>query len=169
MSRINGDLFVAGGISSVSMTLPAASVGNSQVAAGANIDATKLVHQHALHYGQDAGADVVSKTHELHIVYGTAASVASIEVVASTAPTGGDKAFTVDLQKSTAGGAFATILSSVITFNSSSVSRVKQSGTIASASLVAGDILRVIITASGSTGSQGQGLCVTVNVRENPQ
>jgi hypothetical protein len=145
--------------------IPAGSITNTELATNAAIAASKAVHHFAKHYGQDNGADVASKTHLLHAAK-TAGVLAAVEVAVSTAPTGGDKKFTVDVQKSTGGGAFATMLSAVVTIDSGKSNFSVTAGTISGASYAAGDILEVIVTASGSTGSQGQGLSVDAYLQE---
>ncbi|MHC4715904.1 MAG: hypothetical protein ACYS5V_02965, partial [Planctomycetota bacterium] len=81
----------------------------------------------------------------------------------------GDKAFTVDLKKANQGTPTpATVLSAVINFTNGTYSDCEVvAGTISSASLADGDTLVVAVAVSGSTGNQGQGLCVTVNLDED--
>jgi hypothetical protein len=84
-------------------------------------------------------------------------------------PAGGDKAVTVDLQKSTGGGAFATLLTAVITINSASSAKTKYTGTlVATPTFVAGDLLRIVVALTGTTGNQAQGLVARAVVQENP-
>lgn len=156
-----------GPVSFRTVTLPAASVSDSNVATNAGIDATKVIHQHAIRYVQNAGADVTSATSPVHVFRG-AADIVAVEVVPLTAPTGGDKAFTVDVKLGNAGDAFASILSGVVTVNSSSAARTIQAGSLSTTTAEDGDTLEVVIAASGSTGSQGQGVIVVVWVREEP-
>ena len=159
--RINGEL------SCRDINLPDSCVGDDNIEAGANIDATKVIHQHGLHYDQKAGTDVAAETRIIH-TFRNAATIVAVEVVPHTAPTGGDKAFTVDLQKGNASTAFATMLSSPVTVNSSSAARTIQTGALASSAAADGDSLQIVVAVSGSTGSQGQGFSVTVWVREEP-
>lgn len=140
---------------------------DADLRSGANLDPAKMRHRHAVSYGQKNGTDVTTETKMVHIAK-AAGTIQTIEVVSATAPTGGDKAFTVDLHKSTGGGAFATVLSAVVTVNSSDTDRVIEAGTLSTATYADGDIFAIVVTTSGSTGSQGQGLCVTVNFDEQP-
>ena len=83
----------------------------------------------------------------------------------NTAPAGGgDKKWTVDVKKSTGAGAFATVLSAVVTIDTTSVDRRLQVGALSTAAIayVDGDLFQVVVTATGATGSQGQGGCVTL-------
>ena len=131
------------------------------------LDADKQEHRIAIPYSQASGSDVTSETKLLYLAR-NAGSIKAVEVVPSTAPTGGDKQFTVDVQKSTGAAAFATVLSSAVTVSSSSTDRTSQNGSVSSAAYVANDIFQVVITASGSTGSQGQGFTVVLTVDEQP-
>ena len=80
------------------------------------------------------------------------------------------KQFTVDLKKCNQGSPTpATILSSAITYSSSQADCEVVAGTISSGTLADGDTLVVEVAVSGSTGTQGQGLVVTVTVREDAE
>jgi len=137
--------------------IPSGSITEAALKSTFRLPAAKGIHHFGKEHRQLGGADVAAKTDLIHIA-SYAGSVVAFKVVTITAPTGGDKAFTVDLKKSTGGGAVATILSAVVTVNSTSTSLVVQSGTISSADYVAGDIFEVVVAVSGSTGSQGQGV-----------
>jgi hypothetical protein len=165
---IQNDLHVAGHLSCKTFTLPAACVGNATIAGAAGIEATKVVHQFPLHIQQSPGSAVVSATTLLHILRAIG-SVVSFEASTTTAATGGDRTVSIDLQKSTGGGAFATILSSPISLTNATTARTVVSGTVSNPSLVDGDLLQVVVTVAGAAGSQAQGLLVTVTLREEPQ
>jgi len=168
-TRLESDLYVNGNVSMASVSLPAAAVRNANIEGNAGIEASKVVHRFPTHYRQDEGADVASKTAPVHIA-AAAATVAAVKVLCVTAPTGGDKQYTVDVKKGNQAGAYATILTGVVTINSSKANREVTSGTLSGTpTLAAGDSLQVVVTASGSTGSQGQGLLVEVILHENPQ
>lgn len=161
------DVHYNGTLSARTMSIPASAVGNSQIVASAGIAATKVVHQHAISHEQAGGTAVVAQTVAKHIFRG-AAEIIAVEVVPLTVPTGGDLAYTVDVQKGNASSAFASILSSVVTVNSSSTTRTIQAGTITTDDAADGDTLQVVVAVSGSTGTQGQGFVVTIWVREEP-
>lgn len=158
--QVLGKAYLTGGVD-----LPADSVGDTQVSGG--LGALKLEHQHQPFHVQDDGSDVVTETKVLAFMM-AAGTMVSMEVRPETAPTGGDKQYTVDLQKAANGStSYATVLSAVVTVDSSSVDGTLQAGTISTTALAKGDSLRVVITASGSTGSQGQGVTVMVKYRES--
>ena len=169
-SIVQGDMRVLGNLSSTSLSVPSGSINDAAIAAGSagtNISSDKVRHQFSLELNQDTGTATTAQTRIVHIARGPGVIV-GVSAVADVAPTGGDKAATVDVKKSTAGGAFASILSAVVTLNSSSTSKVVQAGSLSVTSFVAGDLLEIVIAISGSTGSQGQGVCATVMIAEDP-
>ena len=167
-NTIDGDLRVTGRLVPATFTPPAGAVDNAAVAASAGIVATKLQHQYIVTHTQKTGADVATQTEDVHIVHGLTGTVVGVDVACSTAPTGGDKAFTVNVHKGNQSTAFATILTGNISYSSSQANRQVVSGTlVGSPTLADGDTLRVIVTTSGSTGSQGQGLVVAITLRED--
>ena len=87
----------------------------------------------------------------------------------NVAPTGGDLKWTVDVLKATPPGAFATILSSTEDVDNTSADRTVQDGIgLATTTYVDGDVFKISVTVSGSTGSQGQGGCVELWLDEAP-
>lgn len=166
---VSGDLQVNGTLSAGAMSLPAGSVGNTQVSSSTTerIAATKLIHQFPVGTAQADGADVASRTEMVHVARGSG-TLAEFSVGIGTAPAGGDKQYTVDLQKSTGGGTFASMLSAPITVSTADSSRSKKTATLSVTSYSAGDLLRVVVTASGTTGTQGQGMVAVAFLQENP-
>lgn len=151
------------------VSLPDGGVSNDEINAGASIDSSKLKQRPDMSYAQADGSDVVSET-ILTRVCRAAGTLVAIEARVTTAPTGGDKQFTVDIQKASDGsGSWSTLLTGVITFASGDSGNTKKAGTaIGTPTTAAGDALRIVVTASGSTGSQGQGLVVTPIYEEAP-
>lgn len=161
------DVRVNGNFSARSFSAPSGSIGNAAIAASAGIDASKVIHRHAIRYAQPSGSDVASATQLVHTFRNTATIVA-VEVVTQTAPTGGDKEFTVDVKLGNQSTAFATILSAPIEVDSTVASREVKVGSLSTSAAADGDTLQVVIAVSGSTGSQGQGVLVSVWVSEEP-
>lgn len=149
------------------VTLPDGTITNAMVNSGASIAAAKAVHRSPIVYYQAEGSDVASATASIYHAR-TAGEIVAVEVCPITAPTGGDKQFTVDVKNGDASTAFASVLSAVVTVDNTSVDKTPQTGTVSSATIADGDILQVVVTASGSTGSQGQGVTVVIWVNENP-
>lgn len=157
-------------VSADTLQLKDGGIGNAKIASDAAIAATKLIHQVPIHYSQADGSDVVAAIVPVHTVYGTTGTIVGVEAVCVDAPSGGDKKFTVDLKKCNAGSPTpATVLTGVIDYVNGTNDCTVLAGSISSASLADGDTLVVEIAVSGSTGSQGQGLIVTVTIQEDPQ
>lgn len=129
----------------------------------------KAVHRYNLSHGQANGSDVVSETKLLRICRG-AGTLKSFEVRPTTAPTGGDKQFTVDIQKAAdASGSWTSMINPVVTMSSADSDNTLEAATIktdGSEDTADGNAIRIVITASGSTGSQGQGFVATAEYEE---
>lgn len=169
ITTIPNDLRVQGHIACQSMSIPAGTIHGDDFASDADVEVEYLEHEHVAKYVQNEGSDVATQTQLIYTCKAASGGlIRKLFITPSTAPTGGDKQFTVDVKKSTGGGAFATILSGVVTISSADTSRVQQDATssVNTDTLVTGDILQIVITASGSTGSQGQGVLVEVVVDE---
>jgi hypothetical protein len=174
MSQANLPVFFPTGVRSggpiigPSLSLTTPSITAAMIAPAAGVQANKLQQQREYSHRQATGTAIVAMTEDIAVV-GGAGTVVGVTVMESTAPTG-DHVTTVDVQKSTGGGAFATILTGTISYSVSQANLAVVAGTLLSVpALLAGDVLRVIVTVSGSTSSQGQGLVVTVTTNEAPQ
>lgn len=156
-SRIDGNLTVSGGFSCGQFSPPAGSIADAAVAAGAGIGASKLVHQHRLHYNQNGTA--ATATVPIHVARGTGTI---LDVRAGTiAACAGAATIEIDLKKNG-----TTVLSGTITLDNANTNRVAESGTLSVTSLVAGDWLELVITATAGGGTLGTGLLVSVTVEE---
>lgn len=167
-TQFESDLYVNGNIACRTLTIPDSTVTNAKVSASAAIAATKLEHQFPVHYSQAPGSAIVAATTDLHIVYGATGTIVQFEAAITGSVTAGDYTATLDLQKSTGGGSFASVLSASLVLDSANTIRVPESATLSSTSLVDGDILRLVVTVAGTTGSQSQGLIARVFLREVP-
>jgi hypothetical protein len=163
-STLEGDTFVRGALSAKTLAIPPGTITDAAVSASAGIAATKVVHQFPARVSQASGSAVVTRTELVHVVRGATGAVTGFEVACAVVPTSTDTVV-VDLQKSTGGGAFASVLSSTITLNSASTVRTAYAATISAASLVDGDVLQVVVTA---TGASCQGLAAVATLRETP-
>jgi len=154
------DIVFKGGV-----TLPSGVIGNTDIESGAEIDASKLDHQYMLTHTQADGSDVVAQTDIVHIAK-AAGELVAVEAVVDQVPTG-DYTVTIDVQKSTGGGSFATLMSATVVIDSDNTDRTLEAGSIAGTTTYAdGDLIAIVVTVAGSSGTQAQGLCVTACVRE---
>jgi hypothetical protein len=169
LNVIAGDLHASGRITCGSFEAPASSVGNNAIESLAGIEATKVVHQFTLRYGQASGSAVVADTQVLHIARASGTIVAMEAVIYGAIATGGDRTVTLDLLKSTAGGAFASVLSSTLVLDNTNTIRVLEAASINTDSYIADDLLQLTVAVAGAAGNQAQGLTVVVWLRENPE
>lgn len=141
---------------------------DADVDPSASVNDTKLQHRYALEYEQ-SGTVVADTGKALTTIKGATGTIRSFQgLIWSAVATGGDRTVNVDLQKSTGGGAFSTILSATLLFNSSSTLLTAASGSFTSTAVQAGDVLKVIVTVAGAAGAQAIGLHVTLIVAETP-
>lgn len=160
-SRIEGNVHVTGGLSANSMTIPSGSVDNAKIAAGADISASKLEHQHQITLAQDNGSAATAQTRVVHVVYGTAGTLVAVQAGCET-PCVGDSTIDVDVHKNG-----SSILSAAIELSSSESAYELVDGTIATATLAADDVLEVVISVTAGTGTLGQGVFANLVVRED--
>lgn len=143
---------------------------DDDIAAGADINHNKLEHRHAIVVSQagTVGAGLAHQdTYYLRIMRATG-TVLSIEaMITETVATGADRTVTLDLKKSTSGGAFASILSSTIVFNNASTIRTLSVGAISDDDLIDGDVLALTVAVAGTAGNQAEGLVVQIEVHED--
>lgn len=114
------------------------------------------------------GADIATLNTIFHLAE-SSGFVKSVKVRCFTAPDGGDKQYTVDVQKRPAASAvWTTILSAVLTFVDADANNTTKEAAITAAAqqFAENDAFRVVVTASGTTGSQGQGLAVDIDIVE---
>lgn len=161
-SVIQGDLHVSGRVTSGSLTLPSGVVSNAQIASGTQIDASKSQQQRVVHYALGGPASTVTADQKVvHVIHG-AGAIAGVTAALITPPTTTDTV-TVDIKKGNATTAFTSVLSSVITFSNTSIVRDIQDGSVATPTVADGDLLLVVVTA---TGTSAEGLVVSIVVNE---
>ena len=148
--RFDSDLHVAGSITCEELDIPAGSLVDADVAAGAAISATKLMHQHSPNYSQP-NTTATSETRILHTVYGATGTITAFKA-GSIVLNIGAATVTVDLRKNG-----TTVLTGVITLDTANTAYTPEAATILSASVVAGDVLSVVITATAGGGTLATG------------
>jgi hypothetical protein len=88
--------------------------------------------------------------------------------ITETIATGADRTVTIDLLRSTAGGAFASVLSATVVLNNLSTLLVDMLGTLNTTALAAGDTLKLTVAVAGAAGAQALGLSVSALLTEQP-
>ena len=140
---------------------------DSDIATGAAIAASKVRHQFTIDTElAEQGTEIAAIEKLIHIVHGATAELISFEgvIVAQGATSG---TVLVDLQRSTAGGAFASITTTDITLQYNSTILVPVAATLSTTSLVDGDVLKAVVSVSGG-GTYPDGLLTTLTLWEDP-
>lgn len=142
--------------------------------ADANIDASaaiatrKMIHRYRADYSQPTGTAVVALTNQTMLIAKGTGTIKSFEAaIIGAIATGADRTVTIDLQKSTALGAFATVLSSTVVFNNASTLRAVSTATLSDTALADGDFLYITVAVAGAAGNQAQGLAIMLEYDEN--
>jgi hypothetical protein len=159
--RIEGDVFVAGELSSQTMGIPSATVVNDDVAAAAAIVASKLEHQFAKVVCQESGTTCTDETYVAHVGYGATGTIVSFKCGVITACVGA-ATIAVDLLKNG-----VSILNSAATINSNHSARELVTGTISTSAYVTGDVLEIDFNETTGGGTQGKGVFAEVVLQED--
>jgi hypothetical protein len=160
MAATRMDELVVGTLTMQGGSLPASVVGNSNVTAGAGIDASKLERQVVRGFSQSGTATTV--TQPVHVVSGATGTVLRAYAGSIVAAVG-NATVTVRFRKNG-----TTILSSDITLDNANTAYIVEQGTLSVTSAVAGDMFDVVITATVGTGTLPTGLVVGMVLDEDP-
>jgi len=145
---------------------------NAMVNASAAIASSKLVNRICPVYKTVDGVNVAATTGDGIPIYvctkAGGATLIGVHVVCPDAPSGGDLAFTVDIKKADDDPTAATtMLTTPITVNSTVADYEPVSDTSPNVTAIDnGDVILVVVAVSGSTGTQGQGLLVQLDIDE---
>jgi hypothetical protein len=146
------------------ITVPSGSISASDIDTSTPFVGSATQHQFPVWFSTITGAAATTSSEVIYIAK-ESATVIAFDAAADVAPTSSDTV-TIDLQLSTAGGAFATVLASPIVLDNTSVDRVAEPASLSgSPALVAGDLLRIDLTVSGTTA---QGVIARAKINENP-
>jgi len=168
MGSVDNDLHVGGSLVPLRFYPPAGCITDAAIVTSAGIQSSKVVHRAPWEFDIQKGTTVTAQDTILHIA-AAAGNVLGLQAVSTGTAPSGDHTITIDLKKSTAGGAFASILSSTLVINSGNTVRVATSATLgAGVAFVAGDLFELTVAVAGSTSSQGTGLHITVTNEETP-
>lgn len=159
-TRIEGDVAVTGTLVAIGgLSVPDGSIDADAIEAAAGIEYTKLEHEHrAAHRQSGTPASATDGIAVIRGATGTLLSVKAGTVVACI----GAATITVDVKKNG-----TTVLSGVITLDSTNTARVAEAGTLSVTTLAAGDLLEVVVVATAGGGTLGTGLFVEVRWAED--
>ena len=170
-ARTYNDQIHAGDVSFTgNVNLPDGAVGNTQLALDPNnlIDADKAEHRRAVAQKSPIGSDVAALDEIVHI-FDADAVINDVSVVCETAPAGaGDKKAVIDVQIYTS--SWASILSGgAQDVDDSYADNTREVLTLdGTPTAVAGNLLRITRTISGSSGTHAQGMTTVVKYTEDP-
>jgi hypothetical protein len=160
---IPSDLHVSGRISCERLSIPAEAVDSDDFTSDTakRLVTSKQVHQYHRTFDQP-NTTATAETRVLHVVRGSTGTLKAF-VAGSIVACVGAATITVDLRKNG-----STVLTAVITLDSANTAYIVEAGTFASTSLVAGDVLTVVTTATAGGGTIGAGLFAELVVDEDP-
>lgn len=160
-SRLEGDLYVKGVLRALDAVLPDGCIDDDAVSASAAIVATKMEHQYTVTMADDDATTCADRTAKVHTVYGATGTLVSFEACATAKATGTDKV-EIDL---TVNGVSA--LNAVIELNTGDANDAIVVGTISSATLADGDMIRIDFDATAGDGALPTGVSATLVWRED--
>jgi hypothetical protein len=134
--------------------------GAVNVGTAANLSPAGMQHEHREPYAQP-NTTATTETKVVATIRGATGTLKGFVAGAIVAPLT-TATVTLDLKKSTGGGAFASVLSAPITIDNANVDRVVEAATIAGATLTAGDVLEIVVTATASGGTLPTGVFAEV-------
>ncbi len=164
---------IQGNLSASSFTPPAGCITDNGISAGATgnyLDNAKLEHRVALTISQTTG-DSVQTTQSFYGIMAAGGVVRVYAGVDTLASGSTSQTVSIDLQRSTLAGSFATVLSTPIKLieGDTSVARTLYSGSVTTTTGIAGDIYKLMVTIAGSTTSGFKGIYATAILYEEPQ
>ncbi len=153
------------------LVVTAESLTDADFSSGVNqiLTIAKQRHELTVEMRFDDSTDITALSQCVHIAR-AAGTVTAVEITPNVAPTGGNKKWTVDVLRSTGAAAFATILTAAKDIDNATSDRTPVVASLDSTKTdyVDSDILQIVVTVTGSTGSQGQGGVVKVWLDEGP-
>jgi hypothetical protein len=165
--RFEGDVFVAGELSSRTMGIPDSTVVNADVSASAAIVAEKMEHQFQKVYAQETDTKSADAKYVVHVCHGATGTVEAFEAgIGSTCA--GASTVTADLVNHRA-GTTASVLTAVVTLDSDNdTAHVTEAGVIDTAAIQDGDVLEIRFDATDDgTNAVGNGVFASVKLRED--
>lgn len=151
----------------VTIEWPSNSIKDTMCSSSMNLSASKHVRHQSIDvelYGPTTAIAAVTKW--IHIVRGSTGTLVGFEAAIAVLASDVSRTVTVDLHKSTGGGSFSTILSATIGFTTSSTVRTPVPAVFSNAAIVDGDILAIVVTVAGGSGTQATGLTCTLTYEE---
>lgn len=149
-SIIQGALHVNGALSASSFTPPTGSVTKESIAASAGIETSKMVHKHRISFPMDsrAAGGTAAGTYRIHTVLGATGTLQKFKAGFATKPASGN--YQVDLHKNG-----ASILSAVLTLDSSITNDVPEVAVISSMAVAVDDRIEIVLADNSAASEAG--------------
>lgn len=148
-----------------SVALPDGTVSAADIKASAGIETTKLEGEHQYTFSKTG--TLTTTTEYFAVIKGSAGAMEAIECVLNEVIPDGDKTITIDVQRSRSAAAYATILSATVVLDSANVLRTIETGVFSDPVVQDGDLLKLTLTTGGSSGTDPEGVCVSIKWRED--
>lgn len=152
------------------LSVPPGSIVNTSFSQspGNRLAASKVVHQQHVNCELAEQDTAVAAIERLAFIANAAGELADLKAAVITAADDATREVDIDLLKSTAGGAFATVLTAPLQFTDADTDLVVKTASLATAAYVAGDVFKLVVTVAGGAGNQAKGLLATIAKNENP-
>ncbi len=172
MGQLEGSILLQGDMNAATLTARGGKHGEDKFDANGYRKAESVVHEQVYRYQQASGVTVAAESRVVGAMFADAVAVEAA-IVCETSPdgVGGDpKKFTVDVLKGNQATAFTSILpgGTPITVDGAIADSQVQFVIPTTTAAARGDQIKITVATSGTTGTQGQGLSVSVKYRENP-
>lgn len=144
----------------------AGSITNAHIGASFSspVGASKVTHIHKVWTDFGVAADAAPAADTYKIIFRARAACTIRKVSALLLDTGTSADVKFDLRKATAGSeSYSTILSATIDFTHADTDNTAKNGTVANASLVAGDVLVAYMDYTSATNMQGPAMFVEID------
>ena len=150
------------------VTLPDDTIVDAKVNADADIGYDKVRHVHHVTLAQPDGTAATTED-RIKFIARAACTILAVDYTIMTAAAGA-ATVDIDVETSTGGGAFATILTGPEQIDNATVVRVVLNGTLDGAQTMAvNDLLLISLTATAGGGTLPQGVSVDVTIAEQGQ
>lgn len=159
--QFQSDVAISGNLSCGTFSAPVSCIGDANVSSSNPLLCTKSYQQVRAKFSQAHGVAAITERRVIHKAQ-AAGSVYAIKALL-VIPNIGAATITVDLRKNG-----TTVMTGVITLSSTGVAYIASSGAIATTSYAVDDVFELVITATVSTGTLGQGLFIDTIFRELP-
>lgn len=162
MSAINDDLHVNGTLSALVFKAPVGSITDAAVIGAAGIQYTKLQQRRTVQHSQP-NTSATSETKVAGAVVGATGTLVAIQA-GCIGPCVGSDTVTIDVRVNG-----VSVLTGVITLNSSQAAYALVSGSFATTALTMGNVLTIVVTPNHTTGTLGTGVFAILTWAEDPQ